>query len=124
MSPGRASHATRQSTDAAAPATGMPRTQAAGIPAIAQASVRGRSEGVLHSPAAAIPTATNTPTPMPMTLWAPARTVKLGAAALSAEPTITSAAPALSSARSPGRRGSSASRTAVIPPVAPDSVRS
>jgi hypothetical protein len=59
-----------------------------------------------------------------MAPWAPARTAKQGAAALSAEPTITSTAPALSSVRSPGRRGASASRTALMPPVAPDSVRS
>src|SRR6478735_503119 len=45
-----ASQATRQSTDAAAPAIGIPTTHAVGIPAIAQASVRGRSAGPVHSP--------------------------------------------------------------------------
>jgi hypothetical protein len=94
------------------------------MPAIAQASTCGRSAGAGHSPDAAIPTATSRPIPAPSTACAAASTANDGAAALSPEPTATSAAPALSSSRRPGRRAAVARTSAITPPVAPEIDRS
>ena len=118
------SQAARQLTCATAPTMGMPAIQATGMPAIAHASTPGRCSAAGHSPAAAMPTATSRPMPIPATPWAAASTTKVGAAALSADPAATSAAPAPRRSRRPGRRGARASRTAVTPPVRPDSERS
>jgi hypothetical protein len=121
---GTARKVARQPAPDTAPASGIPAIHAAGIPAIAHASTWGRRAGAGHSKAAAIPTATSSPTPTPSTACAQARTAKLGAAALSSDPAETSAAPALSSVRSPGRRGTTASAIATRPPVAPETDRS
>lgn len=64
------------------------------------------------------------PMPIPSRPCATASTLSVGAAALSAEPSETDAAPALNRSRSPGRRGASANRNCGQPPVAPEIERS
>jgi hypothetical protein len=108
---------------ATAPTTGVPAIHAAGIPAIAEARTWTRCAGAGHASAAAMPTATSRPIPIPSTLGGES-TANEGAAALRAEPVATSAAPALSRSRSPGRRRATARRMAVRPPVAPEMARS
>jgi hypothetical protein len=109
---------------AMAPATGMPATQAAGCPRRAHETTRARRSGAAHSAAAASAPETTIPRPAPSASCAPARTEKLGAAALANEPPASSARPTVNRLRRSRRRARGAMASAAMPPAAPEMSRS